>query len=156
MNLYIRQRVLALTDTFDVYNEAGQSVYRVQNELFRIAHRLTVCDMAGRELALVKQRFFTLLPAFELYTGGVLRATMHKELTLFSPRYYFDGLDWALEGDFFSHSYRMADGSGRELMRLEKAYFTFSDSYELSVAPGADPLFCLLTVLAIDAANCGN
>ena len=57
MRLLIKQRVFALTDTYDVYGEDGHPKYFVKNELLSILHRIHVRDKNGNEIGSIHQKF---------------------------------------------------------------------------------------------------
>ena len=57
MRLLIKQRVFALTDTYDVYDEDGNPKYFVKNELLSILHRIHVRDKNGHEIGSIHQKF---------------------------------------------------------------------------------------------------
>ena len=63
MKLLMKQRVFSWTDTYDVYDEAGNKKYFVKAELFRLGHQIHVFDVSGNEIGMIKQRLFTLLPS---------------------------------------------------------------------------------------------
>lgn len=71
MKLLMKQRVFSWTDTYDVYDEAGNKKYFVKAELFRLGHQIHVFDVSGNEIGMIKQRLFTLLPSFDIVIGGV-------------------------------------------------------------------------------------
>ena len=51
MKLRIRQRVLAFTDSYDVYDEFGEARYFVRAELIALGHQIHVYDkQTGREV----------------------------------------------------------------------------------------------------------
>ena len=56
MRLLIKQRVFALTDTYDVYDEDGNPKYFVKNELLSILHRIHVKDKKGHEIGSIHQK----------------------------------------------------------------------------------------------------
>jgi len=44
MQLYIKQRIFSWTDSYDVYDEAGEARYEVRSELFSFGHQIHVFD----------------------------------------------------------------------------------------------------------------
>jgi uncharacterized protein YxjI len=87
MKLLMKQRVFSWTDTYDVYDEAGNKKYFVKAELFRLGHQIHVFDVSGNEIGMIKQRLFTLLPSFDIVIGGREFGNIQKEFTFFKPRY---------------------------------------------------------------------
>ena len=69
MRLLIKQRVFSWTDTYDVYDEYEHPKYFVKAEFLTLGHQIHVYDQSGNEIGMVKQRFPTLLPAFDEWAG---------------------------------------------------------------------------------------
>ena len=78
MKLLIKQRVFSWTDTYDVYDENENRKYFVKTEMFRMGHQIHVCDAAGNEIGMIKQRVFTLLPCFDIEIGGREMGNIHR------------------------------------------------------------------------------
>lgn len=155
MKLLIKQRVFSWTDTYDVYDEAGNVKYFVKAELFSLGHQIHVYDTGGRELAVIHERIFTLLPAFEVEINGRIVGTIQKKFTLFKPKYEIDYNGWRVDGDFFAWDYDVYDGCS-PIIHISKELFRWGDTYVIDFYNPADELEGILLVIAIDAANCGN
>ena len=124
MKLLIQQKVFSFRDRFSVYDENGDDRYLVQGELFSWGKKLHVTDRDGRELASVEQQLFTFRPRYAVYAGGALLCEVVKELSLFRPRYTVEGIDWEVEGDFWSHEYTVSS-RGRPVVSIWKEWFTW-------------------------------
>ena len=70
MQLLIKQRVFSWTDTYDVYDEHENPKYFVKAEFFALGHQIHVYDKSGKEVGMVKQRLFAVLPCFDIEIGG--------------------------------------------------------------------------------------
>ena len=68
MKLLLRQRFFSWFDSYDIYDEAGNTVYVVKGE-FSMGHRLQIYDPVGTPLGRIQERVLTFLPKFELYAG---------------------------------------------------------------------------------------
>ena len=66
MKLLFKQRFFSWFDSYDIYNEAGQTVYTVKGQL-AWGHSLKIYDAQGREIGTVKERILTFLLKFEMY-----------------------------------------------------------------------------------------
>ncbi len=156
MRLCIKQRVFAWSDTYDVYDEAGNPRYYVRGEIFSFGHQIHVYEkQTGREVGSIHQRLFTFLPCFEIVMDGRTVGTVKREWTFFWPSYRVDFRGWQAEGDLFGWDYRVTQG-GMEVMSISRALFTWGDTYTLDFVNPAYEMPGLLLVLAIDAANCNN
>lgn len=156
MQLYIRQRMFSWTDSYDVYDEAGEARYEVRAEFLTFGHQIHVYDKrTGRELGAIHEKLFTFLPQFEIVVDGRVMGTVRKEFTLFHPSYTVDYQGWDVEGDFLGWDYRVT--AGREkIMTISKEPLHWTDTYVLRYENPANEMPGLLLVIAIDAANCGN
>lgn len=149
MTLYMKQQVFSWSDRFTIKDEFGNDRYFVEGELFSWGHKLHVFDAYNREVAFIKQELFVFLPEFEVYVGESLAVRVKKELSFFTPRYSLEGTDWTVDGDLWQHNYEISAPEG-SVASINKAYFTWGDSYRIDISGEADELLVLATVLAID------
>lgn len=155
MKLLFKQRFFSWFDSYDIYDEAGNTVYVVKGEL-AWGHQLRIYDANGNELGMIKQRVFTWLPKFEMYLGDSYLGCINKELSLFSPRYNIECNGWQVEGDWFEWDYTIFSSSGRCVAVVAKELWHLTDTYTIDVNDPRDSLCALMLVLAIDAEKCSR
>lgn len=66
MKLILKQRFLSFMDSYDIYDEYDQVVYRVSSHL-SWGHKLDVYDASNNYLATIKEEIFTFMPRFGIY-----------------------------------------------------------------------------------------
>ena len=155
MKLLFRQRLFSWFDSYDIYNEAGETVYVVKGQL-SWGHCLKIFDAHGNEIGTVKERVLTWLPKFELYLGNRYVGCISKEFTFFRPRYNIDCNGWHVEGNFLEWDYQICGRDGRAVADISKELFHWSDTYVIDVNNPQDALPALMFVLAIDAEKCSR
>ena len=155
MKLLFKQRYFSWFDSYDIYDEAGNTVYVVKGQL-SWRHCLKIFDAGERELGMVKERIFTFLPKFELYLSGSYVGCISKEFALFRPRYNIDCNGWQIRGDWMEWDYSILDASGCPVASISKELFHWTDTYVIDVARPQDALCVLMFVLAIDAEKCSR
>ncbi|MGM9636461.1 MAG: LURP-one-related/scramblase family protein [Eubacteriales bacterium] len=155
MQLLIKQRVFSWRDRYDVYDQSGSPKYEVRSEIFTFGHQIHVYGMDGREVGSIHQKFFRLLPAFEVVIDGLTAGCVQKRFALFRPVYDIDFRGWSAEGNLFGWNYDVTDGR-RTVMHITKELFRWGDTYVLNFSDPDDEIPGLLLVIAIDAANCDN
>ena len=155
MRLLFRQRLFSWFDSYDVYNEAGQTVYTVKGEL-AWGHCLRIYDASGRELGTVKERVLTLLPKFEMYLGDRYIGCISKEFSFLKPRFQIDCNGWRIDGDWLEWDYTIFDGNGRPIAAVSKEILNWTDTYVIDVENPGNALCALMLVLAIDAEKCSR
>ena len=152
MKLYIKQKVFSFKDKFAVKDEYGQDKYMVEGEIFSLGKKLHIYDMAGNEVAFIQQKVLSFLPRYFVFVGDKQIAEIVRKFTLITPKYEVLGLNWQVAGDFMAHDYEVTD-NGRPVVLIHKEWMTWGDCYELDIAPYADEIAALATVLAIDCAT---
>jgi uncharacterized protein YxjI len=155
MKLLFKQRLFSWFDSYDIYDETGETVYTVEGKL-SWGHCLHILDRTGEHIATVQQKVLTFLPKFELYVGERLVGTIQKEFTFFKPRFCIDFNSWQVEGSFMEWEYSILDGQGRAVAAVSKELFRLTDTYVIDVADPKDALCALMVVLAIDAEKCSR
>ena len=129
MRLLFKQRFFSWFDSYDIYDEDGNTVYVVKGEL-SWGHRLQIYDACGNHLGTVQEKVLTWLPKFELYVGELQVGVLEKEFTFFRPKFNLDCNGWTVE--------------------------VIAHTYSMDISRPEDALLCLMIVLAIDAAKCSQ
>lgn len=154
MKLLFKQRAFTWFDSYDIFDEAENTVYTVQGRL-AWGHRLEISDAAGNYLGQVRQEVLTFRPRFSLFIGENCVGQLQKEFALFKPVFTLDCNGWEIEGNFWEWDYRVTEGS-RIVMTVSKELFHWTDTYQMDIADPRDALLCLMIVLAIDAEKCSR
>ena len=155
MRLLFKQRLFSWFDSYDIYDEDGNTVYTVKGQL-SWGHCMKIFDAHGNEIGMIQERVLTLLPKFEIYLGGNYVGGIRKEISFFKPVFDIDYSGWHAEGDFFEWDYNILNSSGGCVARVSKELLNWTDTYVIDVNNPQDALGALLLVLAIDAEKCSR
>lgn len=155
MKMLFKQRFFSWFDSYDIYDEAGGTLYTVRGQL-SWGHCLKIFDQYGRELGTVKERVFTWLPKFEMYLGENYVGCISREFSFFRPRYNIDCNGWQVQGNFMEWDYTITGDLGLPVAAVSKEVFHWTDTYVIDVADPRDALMALMLVLAIDAEKCSR
>ena len=155
MRLLFKQRLFSWFDSYDIYDEVGNTVYTVKGQL-SWGHCMKIFDAHGNEIGMIQERVLTLLPKFEIYLGGNYVGGIRKEISFFKPVFDIDYSGWHVEGDFFEWDYNILNSSGGCVARVSKELLNWTDTYVIDVNNPQDALGALLLVLTIDAEKCSR
>lgn len=155
MKLLFKQRLFTWFDSYDIYNENGDTLYTVEGQ-FSWGHCLHILDRNGTHVATVQEKVFRLLPKFELYIGDNLIGCIEKEFTFFKPSYNIDFNGWRVEGEIFEWDYNIINPQEEIVAVITKELFRFTDTYVIEVKNSEDALYALMLTLAIDAEKCSR
>ena len=154
MDLYIRQRVFAWGDKYDITDDQERPVFRVEGEVFTFGAKLHLYDLKGQELYYVEQELFHFMPRYTVYKGRMAMASVRKNFTLFGHSLTVESGygRFDIEGSVFGWDFRILYNGG-EVATVEKALLSWGDTYRLHMDVGnGDPAFLCALVAAID--NC--
>ena len=150
MNFYLKQHVFTFGDQFTVYDRNENPRFLVEGEVFSFGKKLHIYDPAGNELVYIEQKVFSFMPKYYIYRNERVVAEVVKEFTFFKQEYIINGLGWHVSGDVFDHEYSLDDGT-RTVATVSKQWFTWGDTYEISIDDSVEPILALAVVLVIDA-----
>ena len=150
MKLLIKQKLFSWLDSFDIFDEDGNTVYTVKGEDdFHIC--LHVYDASGQEVGTIVERFLH-FPEFEfdVYVNGAYVGRIKREPTLFRTKFDIDYNGWGTKGNLLRWKYTVSDGN-REIAAVSKEKWKNTDAYAVNVHNKSDVLSIIMLVLAIDA-----
>jgi len=151
----IREQMFRLAEDFDITNESGGPVLRVEGKIMSLHSRLILRDPDGREVAQVYRKLAALRPTYEITIDGKNAAEVRQHL--FSP--FHERLtiathgagDMEAAGDLLSHEFTI-QRDGHTAATISKRWVSLTASYAVDVAPGENDLLILASVLALDLA----
>ena len=155
MKLLFKQRFFSWFDSYDIYDEAGNTLFVVKGEL-AWGHLLRIYDANGKEIGCIKEKILTWLPKFEMYIGDRYAGCISKELTFFTPKYNIDYNGWHVEGDWLEWDYSIINSAGQNVASVSKELWNWTDTYVIDVSNPQDAVYALMLVLAIDAEKCSR
>ena len=86
MKMLFKQKVFSWFDSYDIFDEAGNTLYTVKGQL-AWGHCLKIFASNGYEVGTVKERILTFLPKFEMYLGQQYIGCISKEFSFFRPKF---------------------------------------------------------------------
>ncbi len=155
MKLLFKQRFFSWFDSYDIYDEAGNTVYTVKGEL-AWGHLLRIYDAHGQEVGCLKEKIFNWFPKFEMYINGNYAGSINKEFSFFKPKYHIDYNGWMIDGDWFEWNYTILNGTYQSVATVSKELWNWTDTYVIDVYDPNDAIYALMLVLAIDAEKCSR
>lgn len=155
MRMYFKQRFFSWFDSYDIYDEQGNTLFVVKGQL-AWGHCLKIFDIYGNEVGTVKEQILTFLPKFGVYLGDRYLGCIRKEFAIFSNKYDIDYNGWHIDGDFWEWDYEITDAMGNIVASISKELFHMTDQYVIDVTNENDAIYALMFVLAIDAEKCSR
>ena len=155
MKLLFKQRFFSWFDSYDIYDENGDTMFVVKGRL-SWGHCLEIYNARDEHVGTVKEEVPTFHPRLPTHNNDGYIGQIKKEFTFFIPHYTLDCNGWEVEGDIFEWDYQVTDAAGQEIANVSKQLFNWTDTYVIDVANAEDALLSLMIVLAIDAAQCSK
>ena len=153
MRYVMKQKIISWGDDFTINDENGRPAYHVDGKVFSFGDKLTIKDVRGQVAAQIDQKLLSIGPQYEIIRGGKTVAVVKKHLfTLFRARFTVDVPgpdDLDATGNFLDHEYTFERG-GREVARVSKRWFSFSDTYGIDIDEGEDDVLILASAVVID------
>lgn len=155
MKLLFKQRIFSWLDSYDVYDENGETVYTVKGQL-SFGHKLLIYNKYNEHVGTIKEQVLTFLSRFALYENNQYIGNISQQFTFFKPTYILEYKDWKVKGNFWQWDYQITDRSGNIIAVINKDIFRMSDTYSLTIANDEDALYVLMIIIAIDAHKCSQ
>jgi len=155
MRLLFKQRFLSWFDSYDIFDEAGNTIYNVKGQL-SWGHCLKIYDSLGNEVGMVKEKVFSFFPKFFIYQGNHLIGSINKEFSFFRPNFNMDFNGWHIDGNWVEWDYRIINTLGATVATISKQIFNWTDTYVIDINNSNDALYVLMLVIAIDAEKCSR
>lgn len=144
---YVMSSKWSLIEHFEITDESGWPRFDVRGNL-GLTQRLSFCDQSGRELAEIRKRMMT--TTHEILVGGQSVAEVRHE-GFFGEHYEIDSGFGPLtaKGNFNGWEYSISQGG--QVVATVSRELALREKFGVQTADGANDVFILAVVLAIDA-----
>lgn len=153
MRYLLKQKFFSLGGAFYIKNERGEDVFLVEGAPFSFGDQLTFLDMAGNELAFIRQKLLSWGPTYEIYRDGELFAIVQKELFSFFKHVFMVDVpgpdDLIAEGDFWGFEFTFSRGE-RAVAEVSRQWFSWTDTYGVEIVDDEDDVLILASAIVID------
>jgi uncharacterized protein YxjI len=150
----MRQRAISIGDDYEIENDQGDRVYKLDGKALRIRKTIVFKDMDGRDLCKIQERMLPLRDSMEIEGPGGDRIAMVKKAMVTPLRERWtakleDGPDLHVQGNVVDHEYTI-ESDGTTVAEVSKRWFRARDTYGVEVAPGQNDVLILATTAVID------
>ena len=150
----MRQRMISIGDDYEIENDRGEHVFRVDGKALRVRKTLLFEDTQGRELCKIQERRLRAKDSMEIEDPSGNRLAMVKKAMIAPLRDRWvvkieDGPDLHVQGNIVDHEYTIERDNDR-VAEISKRWFRVRDTYGVEVAPGEQDILILAVTSAID------
>jgi len=150
----MRQRMISIGDDYEIENDRGERVFKLDGKALRIRKTILFKDMEGRELAKIQERMLHVKDSMEIEGPDEKRIAMVKKalITPLRERWIIkveDGQDLHVEGNIVDHEYRI-ERDGEMVAEVSKRWFRVRDTYGVEVAPDENDVLILAATAVLD------
>lgn len=151
MRYIVRQKIFSFADRFTIKNEFEEDCFMVHGKVFSFGNKLRLTDLQGNEIYYIEQRLFRLLPEYTIYQNGTAVAQVKRNFTLFRPSFNITSVfgDYNINGNFWAYDFSIFK-NGKPVALVSKKWFSFTDSYGVSIDDNEDAAFLLSLVIVLD------
>ena len=132
--LYFKQKVFKITDSYDVFDENDDVLYHVEEDLKFLGFTVNVTDPSGEYVFSIDKEIFNFLPKFNINFRDGSNIVMQSRFNLFKREIDIDsgGLDLTFVGDWFDLDFQIVKG-GEIIAQINKKFLSFADTYTIGV-----------------------
>ncbi|MDQ0508549.1 uncharacterized protein YxjI [Peptoniphilus ivorii] len=134
--LYVKQKVLKITDHYPILDERENEIYHVDQDFKLIGNTVRVSDARGEEIFVVDREVFAFLPRFYVRFADGREIKLQGRLSFLRTKIDIesDDMDLAVEGDLIAKDFRIFDrDGGREIGSVDRKILAWGDTYEITV-----------------------
>jgi uncharacterized protein YxjI len=150
----MHQRMISIGEDYDIENDHGERVYRLDGKALRIRKTILFKDLDGRDLLKIQERMLHLKDSMEIERPNGDRIAIVKKAMVAPLRERWvakmeDGPDMEVHGNVVDHEYTI-ERDGTKTAEVSKRWFRVRDTYGVEVAPDQDDVLVLAVAAVID------
>lgn len=132
--LFIRQKVFKLRDSYPVLDQTGKAVYQVEEDFKFFGHTVHVDHADGTRSFVIDKELFTFLPFYRVQFSDGTSMTIKQHFTFFKKEFEINSETHSLsvQGDFFDLNFDVYNGEER-VGHIQREWLSWGDTFVISV-----------------------
>ncbi|NLC96036.1 MAG: hypothetical protein GX675_00485 [Erysipelotrichaceae bacterium] len=132
--LYFKQKIIKITDHYEVYNENQEIEYYVDQDFKFIGFSVNVTDAKRDYVFNIEKEILSIFPKFYINFRDGSNITMKSRFSMLRKKIDIesDDLSLRLEGDYFNYDFTVYN-EDEAIAVIKKKFLSFSDTYELTI-----------------------
>ena len=155
MNYIVKKDLVAIFDTYSVYDENNNKVYLIKTEFLSNIKTFKIYDKNEKEISILKRKFTSILPEFDLYENDNQIGFIKKLTTFIRPKYNISDKYEAIANSF-NTKYIINDQNNNKVAELIRIEPSAESKFEISVDSSADILLFVLMVVVAEELRVRN
>ncbi len=151
MKLLFREKAFSWLGSYEITDEDRNMIFKVKGQP-SIKRTLNIYDGQDNYLGKVTEKMISLTPHYKLYDGDNEIGEVIKEISLARPKFVLNCNKWKMTGDLIKMNYKLTDGKNKIMSAHKRAIKLIDDVYELDIENEENALYCVMIMLAMDAA----
>jgi uncharacterized protein YxjI len=152
MALCIREQIFSTVKKYEITDLDGNTRYttegRAPGQFVVMGEQIHIFNLAGKEVAFVRQRFPSLFGKYDLYINGEKKGQIKGCFSFFRPRYKVSYLGMSIKGDILGFNFQIFQ-NGRLVASMIPQVISIGTVYTLSCEREEDELAALTLSIAI-------
>ncbi|NLC96035.1 MAG: hypothetical protein GX675_00480 [Erysipelotrichaceae bacterium] len=132
--LYFKQKIMKITDHYEVYNEDQEIEYYVDEDFKFISFRANVTDADGEYVFSIEKDIYTPFIKFNINFRDGSNIILKNKFSILKNKMSIEGDDLSLrlEEDYFNYDVAVYN-ENETIAVIKRKYLSFSDTYELTI-----------------------
>lgn len=146
--LYIKQKLLSITNKYDVCKEDGTSVYWVEGNITGLNYTVSKND---EEIFSFKKKLVSITPEYKIYKGSEEVGEFKKKIKLSKPEMNgsFNGENISILGDLTGFHYTISV-NGTVIGKVDSEKMILGDVYAISILDSAKTDLVVICGILVD------
>ena len=149
----MREKLGSIADDSWSEDEHGTKIYKVDGKAMRLRDTFILQDMAGAEVAKIKERKLHLHEPMAIVRNGQKIAEVHRRLVGLRDHLKVDlegGGEFKIKGNLTDHEYTIKGDHGK-VAEISKKWFRVRDTYGVEIAEEQDDALLLAIAVAVES-----
>ena len=124
----------------------------MRGKFLSIGHKLNIEDLNGNSIYYIEQKLFRFLPEYYIYDSKDTQvAKVKKQFTFFKPKFEIESNygDYELNGNILDHNFEITKNNSICAV-ISKKWFSLSCTYGIDINENEDHAFILSLIIVLD------
>ena len=150
MKLVIKQKLVALSDSFNVYDEQDNIKYKIVADIVSVTPTYRVFDSNDKLLGVIRRKIVSALPTYIITIDDKEVGKISKKLSFVHPKYDIQYKGYKAVGDIWTWNFKVENSDGKPVANIKKELMHLTSVHAIDILDDKSEIDIVMLIVIIE------
>lgn len=150
MRLVIKKRIVALSDSFDIYDDQDNIKYKIVADIISAIKTFRVFNSSDKLVGVIHRKMVSALPTYKITIDNKEVGNISRKLSLVHPKYDIQYKGYKAVGDIWTWNFKVENSAGKIVATIKKELMHLTSVHAIDILDDESEIDIIMLMAVIE------